>query len=250
MIPVIGIAPAVHDGRVSFIQEEGNQFFYLYTRYVRCITAAGGLPIILPPLCDGALIMAQAERIQGLLISGGRDFLPPDYSQEVLSPLRDQSSLRYDYEHILLDMAKALDLPVLGICRGHQMMGEWGGGSLYVDLSREVPGAHSHHQSTSIAHHHPSHPLFLERGSLLFHIFKKRRMMVNSLHRQAIKDVGPFFAVSGLSDDGIVEAVEGRGRTFFLGLQFHPELLSNGDPQFSAVFSAFVEACRRKMCKY
>lgn len=246
MLPVIGIAPAYMDGKQLILPGEGNDLYYLYTRYVNCIAAAGGLPVILPPLFQETLILAQVERIQGLLISGGRDFLPSGVKEEILVPLRDQSPLRYDYECILLDMALALDLPVLGICRGHQMMGVWGGSSFYVDLGREVPSAHSHHQANCIPHHTPSHPLLIEPDSLLFHIFQKREIMVNSLHRQAIKTAGPHFFSSGFSDDGIVEAIEGS-RRFFLGLQFHPELLIN-DPQFSVLFTSFVQACQEKMC--
>lgn len=249
MLPVIGVSPAYYDGKMSFFLEEGNELFYLYIRYVRSISKAGGLPIILPPLQDGAHIMAQMERVDGLLLSGGRDFLPRDFKKQVLTPLRDQSPLRYDYELILLDMAKALDLPVLAICRGHQMMGEWGGGRLCLDIEKEIPEARVHHQDHMIPHDAPSHPLLIERDTLLYHLLKKREVLVNSLHRQALVYVGPSFTVSGRADDGIIEAIEGEESRFFLGLQFHPELLIKNNQDFSTIFKAFVEACQRKRRK-
>lgn len=212
---------------------------FLARRYLNAVTDAGGvgLPLpILPPQIDVSVLLS---RVDGVLLTGGAD-IPPDYYGQPLHPhtkqlLRD----RVDFELRLVRAAVAADKPILGICYGHQLLNVALGGALYQHLEEEV--------GTTIQHQ-PSGEARAARHSVTVHGGKLARILqdgvheVPSSHHQAVSQVAPGCEVTAVAPDGIIEAIELPGRSFVIGVQWHPEL-DRQDAWTRRLMDAFVEAC-------
>ena len=234
--PLIGITPA-HNTETGDLTQRPT--------YPRAVAAAGGLPLHLPlePSEEDADRLAQL--CDGLLLSGGPDPHPFLYGEEALAFCRNVSPLRDASELALLKAFMARRKPVLGICRGVQLINAGLGGSLWQDIPSQVtaPSPLAHQQPFSYAT--PSHHVRLEEGSLLWRLSGKReRLAVNSMHHQAVRTPAPGLTACAWAEDGVIEALEMPGYPFLLGVQWHPEYLREKDEAAAALFSAFVEACR------
>jgi putative glutamine amidotransferase len=190
--------------------------------YARSITAAGGLPVHLPQHVDPT---EYAGRLDGLLLSGGTDIDPARYGAVAETDLYVPEPERDAAELGLLEVAIAADLPVLGICRGLQLLNVWAGGTLHQD----VPG----HARYDVAPSDAVDEVVMVPGTLMETLYGSRRR-VNSLHHQAVDQVGAGWVVTARSADGLVEALEWPGHDV-VGVQWHPELLAEAstDPLFS-----------------
>jgi putative glutamine amidotransferase len=137
-------------------------------------------------------------------------------------------------------------MPILGICRGAQVLNIAAGGDIFQDLPSQVEGVLKHvQQPTPMSY--PTHGIRIEPGSLLALATGRESLRVNTWHHQAVRRAAPGFAVSATAPDGVVEAVEKPGAPFVLGLQFHPESMAKGgSPEATLLFEAFVRACREK----
>ena len=174
----------------------------------------------------------------GLLLPGGGDMDPKFYGQERIPACGEPNLLRDAAEPLLLRAFLAADKPVLGICRGIQVMNAVLGGDLYQDIK---PFEHLPHNG----HWAKVHTVTVRRGTLLSRILGQDTVLVNSQHHQAVDRVAPGFTLAALSEDGIVEAIEKPDAGFCLGVQWHPEWLSDADPAMQGLFDAFVNACSK-----
>ena len=174
----------------------------------------------------------------GLLLPGGGDMDPKFYGQERIPACGEPNLLRDAAEPLLLRAFLAADKPVLGICRGIQVMNAVLGGDLYQDIK---PFEHLPHNG----HWAKVHTVTVRRGTLLSRILGQDTVLVNSQHHQAVDRVAPGFTLAALSEDGIVEAIEKPDARFCLGVQWHPEWLSDADPAMQGLFDAFVNACSK-----
>lgn len=230
MKPMIGI---------SSNQRRWAGEYYLRTDYVRAITENSGAPLLIPINNDPRLLEDSLEYCDGLLLSGGGD-LGPDFHQDQSRLLLENIDEERDWFEIgLIRQALNKGKPILAICRGLQVLNVALGGSLYYDLNLELPNSGSH-QADAIACE-ASHPVYFKKNTRLADIFGEETL-VNSSHHQAIKDLGTGLKVSGVSPDGIIEAVEGE-EGFVVGVQWHPERLLH-IPAMSKIFKDFIEACR------
>ena len=198
-----------------------------YENYRRAVEAAGGTVRFggTPEGCDA------------LLLPGGGDMEPWRYGQSNtasrgLEPERDTAEL------MLLERFTAAGKPVLGICRGIQVMNAVLGGDLYQDIKPFEQLPHNGHWAKV-------HTVTVRRGTLLSRILGQDTVLVNSQHHQAVDRVAPGFTLAALSEDGIVEAIEKPDARFCLGVQWHPEWLSDADPAMQGLFDAFVNACSK-----
>lgn len=177
------------------------------------------------------------QDMDGLLLPGGIDVEPARYN-EAPHPKLEKTDAGLDaLEWRALEFARDNRLPVLGICRGHQVINVFYGGSLYQDIP-------SQHQSEKTVKHRGGkimHDITLEEGSLLHELLGRKRYEVNSYHHQAVKVAAPGFTVSARTDDGIVEAIEGPDEVFIVGVQFHPEKLLAEKPELKALFARFIQ---------
>lgn len=237
MRPVIGI-PCQADFRSG-----SKRPIYGNNRtYVHAIENAGGLPILIPLLHDFHELEGLLPRLDGILFSGGMDIQPSLYGEE-RHPDSDEGDSQLDeFEMALADWALQEDIPVLGVCRGMQLLNIVLGGTLYQDINSQYPGAIEHCRR-DLPRTTLTHQVAIAEGSLMEKIVGSRQLAVNSLHHQAIKAPGKGVSISGRSDDGIAEILEVPGRRFILAAQGHPEEVYTQVPAFSRFFQAFVAAC-------
>ena len=215
-------------------------------KYVEAVLAAGGAPICIPLGLDDESLDRVYTMIDGLLVPGGDDVAPRRYGGTPNAYLGDVDEARDELELALTTRAFHDDLPVLGICRGIQVLAVAAGGTLYQDLPTEFLGR-VRHEVREFGRNHLAHSITLEAGSRLAAALGCTVARVNSFHHQAVRDMPEGFVVSARSADGLVEGIEAAGDRFVVGVQCHPEeLWSSTAPEFSRLFEAFVDAARQR----
>ena len=238
--PIIGISSSVIvDDSGSFA---GYKRAYVNKDYVDAVIKAGGVPLIIPFNTDKEVIISQAQVIDGLIISGGHDVSPYNYGQEPSPLLGETFPERDTYEMLLLEESKKRNLPILGICRGSQIINVAGGGTLYQDLSL-IPGNVLKHNQVS----KPTlktHKIQIEENSIISEIFGKETM-VNSFHHQALDKVADDFKVVARASDGIVEAIQHKTYKFLVGVQWHPEMLAVECDEARELFKRLIEEAEK-----
>ncbi len=217
--------------------------------YVDAIVAAGGAPFLLPLVEDEEVLRALYDRLDGLLLAGGGDVDPINYGEAPIPELGTTDSLRDRIEIPLARWAVAEGKPILGICRGLQVINVALGGTLYQDISAQLASDLVHDSSyTRQDWTYMAHNLELAADSHLAELFGMTAFPINSLHHQSLKQLAPELRPVGWAPDGVIEAVEGNNGHFLIGVQCHPEALQGtADPRWRALFKRFVESCATVM---
>lgn len=234
--PMIGVTAGLTGDEV---------YLSLYRQFMEALTTLGSMPVLLPLTSDEKLLSCYVDELDGFMFTGGGDVDPLLCGQMQkpscgrISPLRDRCEIP-----LARILAERSDKPVLGICRGFQIMNIVLGGDLYQDLPTEYQDranllAHQQNQPET----YPSHLVTVEQGSLLHTIVQADRLMVNSLHHQAVHHLGRGFREAASAPDKVIEAAELDGHTFFLGVQWHPERMWRDDAASLSLFKAFIAAC-------
>lgn len=233
MKPVIGIVfgedPALGVGSKCMLNSS----------YIQAVADAGGIPLPIPVTGDASRALDYIDLLDGLLLPGGEDVTPWLFGEE---PVPQVTYVMEDTDRMELEMlrlARERQLPVLGICRGIQLLAVAMGGRLYQDLPSQHPGGIAHKQS-SATRSQLSHSAAVEPGSLLERLLGEEPLRVNSFHHQAVKEVPAGFRATVTAPDGIIEAMESDDGTM-LAVQWHPELLVERYPRFRALFRYLVE---------
>ncbi len=225
--PVIGITSSMSD---TFVRMRRN--------YFDAIVDAGGIPVFMPHNGGPEDAAKFLEFCDGVLFAGGDDVDPKHYGEEIAFDSVETTPLRDDFELALADLLKKTDKPILGICRGAQLLNVAFGGSLYqhIDGHRQDERGAVNLRTAKV-----------EAGSFLHSIVGEDEIKTNSFHHQAVKAVAPGFIASARADDGTVEAIEPAEKTdrFFLAVQWHPEYLFKHDAPAKKIFGAFVEAAKK-----
>lgn len=238
MRPIIGVACT----KMYFPDNNLDQYFYVGSGYVEGIARCGGIPLILPLLTNpDAPFQAMIESLDGLILTGGDDPAPHLYGEEPLQGLGNIEYERDVAELAVIKLALELKKPILGICRGMQILNVACGGTLIQDIPRQVPGAFQHAQKGS--RQYGAHKVTLQPGFVADAI-GKTEIMVNTSHHQAVKDVAPGFMMTGSAADGVIEAIESVDG-LHVGLQWHPERMWGNDSDMLKVAEAFVEKVRQ-----
>ena len=197
--------------------------------YFASIVHAGGSPVIVPPYADEALMESLLEHVDGLILSGGGDIDPHLLGEEPLPEVGEPNVPRDAQELPLVRMAVHKQIPILGICRGLQVMTAALGGKLWQDIYVQG-GATLNHDQSPAPRHTMSHNVNISPDTLLAKILERNQdFPVNSFHHQAVREAAPGFRVSALSSDGIIEAVESTEGKPMIGVQWHPECMILGD---------------------
>jgi len=234
MRPLIGITAGL------LREPPSRDIMYNTSDYFRAVQNNGGIPVLLPFCQTEAEAGEILSRLDGLLLSGGADIAPQLYGEQphqrtgAVSPERDAT------EMALTTVALSRNLPVFGICRGHQVLAVATGGTLYQDIPAQVPGALKHAQEGP--RWFQSHGVTIEPQTRL-HGLLGDFVRVNSFHHQSVKAVPPGWVASAAASDGINEALEHKGYRFALTVQWHPENFSGRATNFDTLFQAFIEAC-------
>ncbi len=194
----------------------------LNSAYLRSVLAAGGVPVVLSPLVGPSYAARALDGVDALILTGGEDMAPAWYQTEPHPKANPPSRERDLFELALFAAARQRELPILGICRGIQVVNVALGGTLWQDLPSERPGSVDHNPEA--ARNQRSHLVRLEPGSLAAGALGATEVLVNSFHHQAVRDLAPKLVATGWSEDGLVEAVEGApGQPWLLAVQWHPE---------------------------
>lgn len=196
--------------------------------YYQSVVAAGGVPVVIPPVADKHVIVNTLEHIDALILSGGGDINPLWAGEEPSPKLHGINQERDLPELLIARLAYNRQIPMLGICRGIQTLATAFGGKVAQDISDVATIKHSQDADRS----EPTHSVIIDEDSSLFDIYKSTKVMVNSFHHQAVAEVGDKFRVIAKSPDGIIEAMESSEFKSILGVQWHPECLEEGLPLF------------------
>lgn len=239
-IPVIGIPCASYDLRpVPYPLIHGNN-----ETYIRAIEQVGGGPLLLPLVQSERALRAAFGRLDGLLLAGGVDVDPARYGEEPHPQLGAVNREQDRVEFLLIEWARAAQMPIFAICRGFQVLNVAYGGTLYQDIQAQLDSEHNHAESFEQQQRDlQTHRLKLLADSRLGGYLGADEIPINTLHHQAIKGLGGGLRAVGWADDGIIEAVESPEEPWVVGVQCHPEELVKGaDGRWGGVFAGFVAA--------
>ena len=210
--------------------------------YYKSVVAAGGVPIVIPPVADTNTLFNTLDHIDALILSGGGDFNPLYGGEEPSNRLHDINSERDLPELILTQMAYNRQMPILGICRGIQTLAMALGGRVWQDINEKTVTKHSQQAARSEV----THSVNIEEDSLLYQMYQENKMFVNSFHHQAVSEPGDKFRVTAKAPDGIIEGMESTEHKSIIGVQWHPECMDEGLPIFQWLVqeaALYREAC-------
>lgn len=236
MFPLIGISGSMNNDETQL---------FLFRNYMQSILSGGGVPVLLSPDLDGEALEVCLSRLDGLLLAGGNDVSPLLFGERPIHELGEVNPLRDVFETRLIRRAKELRMPVLGICRGVQIMNTALGGTLWQDLSSQFQskdGQRAMRHSQTCPGCYPSHHVTVLPETLLSTLIPAGQIQVNSFHHQAVAAPAPSLRISAVAEDGVIEAVECPSLPFFLGVQWHPERMTASDEASRALFSALCRA--------
>ena len=230
--PIIGITGNYDSGKCTLL--EG---------YYRSVLEAGGTPLIVPSFDDTDAMVSVLDNVDALILSGGGDINPLYLGEEPIPELSSINPARDWQELMLVRLAANRQIPILGICRGIQVMTAALGGKLYQDIYRQAGATLKHSQDTD--RHIATHSVRIASSSKLAKIFGSTNLHVNSFHHQAVQEAAPGFAVTAVSPDGLIEAVESTQCKSMIGVQWHPEcMILGGDRSMMPLFEWVVGEAR------
>ncbi len=206
----------------------GEQTCKIAEGYYKSVIAAGGVPLIIPPSAEAAVIVNTLDRIDGLILSGGSDYNPLYAGEDPLPTLHSINDERDLPELLITRMAFNRQIPILGICRGIQTLAVALDGHVKQDIGDIATVKHSQDADRSV----PTHKVNISKGSILHSLYGKEEILVNSFHHQAVDNTGKRFRTTAYSADNIIEAMESTEYKSVLGVQWHPECMESGLPLF------------------
>jgi putative glutamine amidotransferase len=238
-LPLIGVTISITVGK-------DPERAYVSSAYLLAVQEAGGAPVPLPPQLDGSALDEISSRLDALLLTGGGDINSVAFGEPLHPTCYDVAPSRDRLETTLVRRCLAEGKPILAICRGIQLLNVALGGSLYQDVASDPGTAITHDQDGP--RDRLAHPVKVVSGSFLARVLEDDSLEVNSMHHQAVKALGKGLVAVAHAPDQIIEGVEMEDagpRRFVLGVQWHPEELTQKDPTARALFAAFVSASRK-----
>lgn len=248
MKPIIGICTnhSFDDsiGTMTNLGFRGQDWQVIAGDYIKAVELAGGCPVIIPIVDKVDTIWEFVKRLDGIIFTGGSDINPYHYGENPMDGLSTVNPFR-DYHEIELckKVLYETEIPILGICRGCQLINITAGGTLYQDLKTQWLDGFNHNLA-NFPKYYPSHEVVIEEESKLRDIFGKSTLGVNSFNHQAIKDLGKDLIPTMKSEDGLIEGIEMEGHRFVVAVQWHPEMMVEKDESYLDYFRYFIEICK------
>lgn len=238
-MPIIGITCGWEPGTIV----EGWPSVYVNKHLTDCVYRAGGIPLIIPLTEQHDRLHAALACCDGLILAGETMSIKHNVIEEnETNLLRRSNPVRYDYEAAVIREARQLQLPILGICRGFQVLNVELGGEV-TDYDINIGNTVLHQQGGQKTPDLAAHTVTLTPGTMLHQVIGQDILPVNSFHRQGTVRIAPGFIVSARSDDGNIEAFETVDGPMNMGVQFHPEMLD--DPMYQRIFNHLVNQASR-----
>ncbi len=242
--PVIGI-PTQTLQSLGGISENIPPSWVMSQRYIVTLTNAGAIPWMIP-LVDDDTLRGVYDELDAVFLPGGADIDPMTYGAAP-HPLCDKTDRERDRVEVsLARWALEEGKPVLGVCRGMQLINIAAGGSLYQDLAADMPGSIKHDYFPFGAQHHArdflAHEVTVAEGTRLAELVGAGAVKVNSMHHQGVNELGAGLQVTARAPDGLAEAIEGEGDSYLLAVQWHPEALTDTDTRSRDLFADFIDA--------
>lgn len=232
--PVIAIVPLYDQERDSL---------WMHPGYMDGVIEAGGIPVMLSLVNDDVSLKETAYYFDGFIFAGGDDLNPELYHQAKAEYCGKLNQKRDEMEPKLLKYVLEADKPILGICRGIQLLNACLGGTLYQDLDQQFHPTCIHRQPAP--YDHPSHQVKIVENTPLKDILNQETLMVNSCHHQAICQLAPALKPMAYSDDGLVEAVYLPDKKYVIGYQWHSEMIYKKSDDHLKLFKDFVDNCKK-----
>lgn len=232
--PIIGITGGVLTNAGPF---QGYHRSYVNEDYVQAVIANGGVPLIIPVTSNEEVIKSQINTVDAVILSGGNDIDPRNYHENTTLESDDLMPSWDWFDLQVVQLAERANKPILGICRGAQIINVAHGGSLYQDLK--------YRQHTSLQHLYHDHPdqvtqtISINTGSKLAHIFGQTKLAINSFHHQAIHRLGRHLQATAWAEDGVIEGFESPQQAI-IGVQWHPEMLYRREKTMDRLFQALI----------
>lgn len=223
--------------------DEKMNSYWMLPGYMDLIIKSGGVPVMLSFSDDEQSVKEIADRFDGFVFTGGDDIDPAKYGEKKIKECGQPCVHRDSLEFALFREVIKTDKPILGICRGMQFLNAALGGTLYQDLPTQKPSEVCHKQPAPFDA--LTHSVTVEKGTMLYDIVGTEKLMVNTLHHQAVDKIAPCLVPCAKADDGLVEAVYAPEKAFLLGVQWHPEMIFGQEENSIKIGKAFVEACKK-----
>ena len=215
-------------------------------RYIRALTAAGALPWMIPLVGDEPQTLRGIyEALDGIFLPGGADIDPANYGEEAHARCDRTDPARDEVELALVRWAIADGKPVLGVCRGLQLVNLAAGGTLYQDLAEQMAGSIKHDYfpfGGRYARDYLAHEVTVAEHTKLADIFGAGPLRVNSMHHQGVRQLGDQLVATAVAPDGLVEGIESANGSYLVAVQWHPEALIESSEASRRLFASFVEA--------
>ena len=224
---------------------EGVEFSLVTQDYSEALSMAGALPMIMPYIEsrseDEQYIREFLDEVDGVVLPGGGDIDPALYNSYPQKYLGNISPERDRWELKILQMAMEMKKPILGICRGFQLLNILYGGTLKVDVCGNNDDSKIPHMALMVPKYYKTHKLEIKENTRLARVFAGDEVAVNSYHHQAVDKVGEGLKVSAVAPDGFVEGIEDPNYPYLVGVQWHPEMMAAKDPVQLKLFKDFVD---------
>ncbi len=205
--------------------------------YLNAVLKAGGIPSLLPYTEDEEMIASFASEFDGFLFCGGVDIDPKYYGEEMSPEIENICSERDSFEEKMFNAVYKTGKPILGICRGEQVINVFRGGTLYQHIEGHRQGAP--HSRTDCPQR-----ISLSEWGMLSSLLEKKETMVNSFHHQCVKCLAPGLLPDAYAEDGYIEAFHDPAHRFLLCVQWHPEIPYTRNEDSQRIFAAFIDNCR------
>lgn len=240
--PIIGISGSIIvDSGAPF---PGYHRSYVNDDYIDSVIQAGGIPFIIPFNTDEEVIKDEIAQLDGIILSGGHDVDPLNYDEEPRQKLTTTFPERDTFDFLLIKYAEEKNIPVLGICRGFQILNVYHGGTILQDLSYADHELLRHSQPADPTTR--THSLEVKEDTLFGQLFDDSRIKANSFHHQVIDKVADGFEVGLTAPDGVIEGFQNmKSSNFEFGVQFHPEMLHRFDKNAQVIFETLINKAKR-----
>ncbi len=234
MKPVIGIT-------VRKETDKGTTFLKVDANNTNAIVLSGGIPFMMALTDNEDVIDEYINMVDGIYFTGGNDISPETYGEEVTELVGTLVAERDEFEIKLYKKAEECDMPMLGVCRGHQIMNVASGGTLYQDIYAQRSNTIGHSPEKSMGENN-THTVRISEESKLHSALNTNMLATNSIHHQAVKDVAGGYKISAVAEDGIIEGIESEKLTFALGVQWHPEDMFELCSESKMIYKALIDA--------